>query len=636
MQPQMRASTTASVPEHVRSGDWRSLLKRIGPELFCVVVAVLVYVPVWTFGLVELDDTIYLEKDGQAERLIQGLSIENIRWAATTFYHCNWHPLTWWSWLLEIELFGYSAAVFHTTNLALHGLITWLVARLMIELTGQRWLSLAVALLFGIHPLHVEAVAWVSERKELLSTFFGLLTMLCYVHYVHQKRHLWYIAMIGAFVLTLLSKQMLVTLPCVLLLLDYWPLNRLNQLDSSGRTPRERFLLAARDAWPLISEKLPLFGLSVLASVAVIVAQRGGGAIRTLDEIPLSLRLLNTPIAYILYLRKTFWPSDLAAYYLHPGDALTWSSGAAALVLLIAISVVAVAQRTRWPWLAVGWFWFLGTLVPVIGLLQVGEQQIADRYMYFPQLGLLIAIVWGGASLLDRLPKRGRVALKIASGAACLALAAATSLQTQMWRDSIALFTRVVQLNPDSWYGHYCLGKAMADANRPQEALEQFDRSLAKRPGTADVLACRGLLLLQAQRVTEAVACFEESLQAVPNDAKAHYNLASGLVMLGRTQEAIKHFRESLEADPRAALTHHNLAITLHSSGAIDEAAKHYKAALKLNPNLVESYYYFGILLRNAGRNREGNAFLSKAMKLNPQVVAQLQTQVQSGGTSSP
>jgi hypothetical protein len=517
------------------------------------------YWGVWAFEFVNLDDPAYITNN---HRLADGLTYENISWSFATNDVWNWHPLTWLSYLLDAELFGIDSGAFHTTNLLLHIANTLLLYALLFRSTGAAGQSVFAAALFAIHPLHVESVAWVAERKDVLSTFFGLLALAAYGRYARFLKRRWYLTALAMFVLSLMSKQMLVTLPFLLLLLDYWPLSRTPQGELDDH-PKSSPQIASTDSveiaattpshrqpWRrLLLEKVPFLAISVLFCVVALLVQHQGGAMPSIARFSITTRLLNAILVYGIYLKKTFWPSGLAVYYPHPGDALSQTAIAAAALLLAALSTAAIVQWRKRPFLLVGWLWYLGTLVPVIGIVQVGAQQMADRYTYVPLIGIFIAISWGVPSLAAARPVR-RVALPCVAALVLVAFMTIARGQAGHWKNSVTLFEHALAVTGENAVAHNNLGVFMAKQRQFPEAILHFRATVsidAKFPRAQFNL---GNALCSVRQYQQGANHFHKALQIEPNFAHAHFSLANALSALGRYSEAIPHFQTALQIDP--------------------------------------------------------------------------------------
>jgi protein O-mannosyl-transferase len=538
-------------------------------------LAIWVYRASHGFGFVNLDDQTYVYANPM---VLRGLSWEGLAWALGTAHGSNWHPLTWLSHMADVELFGPDAGKHHLVSVLIHALDSVLLFAWLRMATGSLWRSAVVGALFAVHPLHVESVAWVSERKDVLSTLFWLLALIAYVGWVRRKGAPRYLAVVVAFALGLLSKPMVITLPFALLLVDAWPLGRLG-----GLQPDEPF--DVRRIVPLLREKVPLFLLSIGSAVATWVAQRDLAAAR-LDVIPLGDRIANAFVSCAIYLGKTFWPTELAALYPHPtlsGRGLAPWIVAASAALVLGASWIAIRTMRSRPYLAWGWFWFLGTLVPVIGLVQVGIQSRADRYLYIPSIGVLVAVTWLGASLLGA----SRIARAVGAATAVAVigvLGAVASQQVQQWRDSEAVWRRALAVTSDNWQAWAGLGDALSEAGRPAEAVEALSRSLGIRPGNAVAWNGLGVALGQLGRVADAVPRFQQAVQLDPAYADAWYNLGTALGTLGQPEQAVQALEKAVALQPGSARFWANLAIARAAQGDGAGAADALRRVEQLDP----------------------------------------------------
>jgi len=543
-----------------------------------------------------------------------GLSYENAKWAFTSGYRSNWHPLTWLSHMLDCHFFGLNPAAHHLHNLLLHILSACLLFLFFYKATGSMWSSAFVAAGFALHPLHVESVAWVSERKDVLSTFFWMLTMLAYLRYVRGRRVGWYVVTLAVFALGLMAKPMLVTLPFVLLLIDYWPLGRF-EVGSTKSRPVASSLAARRKVVYLIVEKVPMLVLVAASSVVTFLVQRGGGAVASTRNLTLGMRIENAVVSYVAYIWDTIWPSRLAAFYPHPLDTLSILQIATSAGLLLGVSAVVVLAAKRHKYLPVGWFWYLGTLVPVIGLVQVGNQARADRYTYIPLIGIFIIAAWGATELAGRV-KRSRVLLSSVGLAVMLGWAMMTHLQVRYWRDSGTLFERAIAVTAKNHVAHTHLAHYLRDEGRLAEAIKQFQLALKIRAANPDALNGLGLTLLRLDKPDEAVTWLTRALEINPAFGDALVNLAVATAQTGDSERAAAYLRKSLAIDPRSYRAHANMGILLGRMSNTEEAVEHLEAAIRLNPNEHTSYYNLGQIRLNQGDlNRAAECF-SKAVEV--------------------
>lgn len=536
-----------------------------------------IYWQVRTFDFISFDDYMYVRDNPHVR---QGITLENIRWAFTSVYAGNWHPLTWLSHMTDVEIFGLNAGMHHLTNVIFHIVNTLMLFYCLRRMTGNVWNSAAVAMLFGLHPLHVESVAWIAERKDVLSAFFWMLTILFYTRYVEHRSAGRYLIIVICYIFGLMTKPMLVTLPFVLLLLDIWPLKRPELITTAEHMqPHEWWsgLLA------LIHEKVPLFFLAGAAIIVTILAQKNVGSISNLESIPLYIRVENATISYMAYLVKMIWPIHLALFYPYPRMVNLYKV-ITACVLLIGITWMVVLNISRFPFLFVGWFWYLGTLAPVIGIIQVGSQSMADRYTYVPLIGIFILIVWGLSKLLGQL----RSARYILAGIYCAIVPVImwfTWLQTGYWASNISVFSHAVDVTNDNYLAHNSLGVALCEHG-------EFDAGIKH---------------------------YMEALRVYPEHVQAHNNLGAALVEEGKYKDSIGHFRKALQIDPGFVSAHYNLGIAYYAIGKLDEAIKQYQEVLRLVPQYPEASLKMATAITKQRKINDAIARLNDALKINPQ-----------------
>jgi tetratricopeptide (TPR) repeat protein len=641
---------------------WKAKLCRPGFLcLFLALATLVVFLPVARQGFVNYDDSDYVTENAHVQ---SGLTWANVVWAFTTGHASNWHPLTWLSHMLDCQLFGVRAGPQHLVSVGFHIANALLLLLLLRRMTGALWRSVLVAALFALHPLHVESVAWASERKDVLSAFFFLLTLGAYVRYVEGRRArgkepgqetereksdiqrpkserspnsevrtpklsggrperqtgnpdaasrflllpapIFYVAALLFFALGLMSKPMLVTLPCVLLLLDYWPLRR---FELSSFNPQPSTIPR------LVAEKAPFFLLAAASSVITFIVQRKGGAVST--SLPVGERIANALVSYVRYIGKLFWPVDLSILYPHPGRWPAWQV-IASTALLLAIFVAVLRLARGRPYLAVGWLWFCGTLVPAIGLIQVGIQSMADRYTYLPLIGLFIMLVWWMNELVPERPWRGQ-ALAIASVSLLAACALLTVRQIQFWRDSEALFGHAVKVTRNNYLAYNNLGFYLSGQGRPVEAMENYRQSLKINPAYDDALNNLGYALAGQKKYSEAIPLYEAALRIRPNQAEVHNNLGNALSEVGKIDEAIQHYLVALAQKPDHADAHNNLGIALAMKGKLDEAIPHFQAAIRAKPGYASAHSNLGNALAAQHKLDEAIKEYKEALRLKPE-----------------
>jgi tetratricopeptide (TPR) repeat protein len=576
------------------------------------IATIAAYAPVRHHDFVQIDDPAYVSEN---PHVAGGLTADGVRWALVSSHAANWHPLTWISHMLDVELFGLDAGAHHLTNLTMHVISTLLLFGWLVRTTGAAGRSAFVAALFALHPLHVESVAWVAERKDVLSTLLLMLTLWAYLPYVRAaaqgdrpRRLRWLVVVASVFGLGLMAKPMLVTAPFLLLLLDAWPLGRVS--------------LGSRiDAWrPLVVEKLPLFALVAVSSVLTFAAQQRGGAMAELTRVPLLLRLENAVVAYVAYLAKMLWPANLSVIYPLPEAIPLWQV-ALALLVLAAITALAVRAAARRPYLIVGWLWYLGMLVPVIGIVQVGVQAFADRYTYVPLVGVFIMIAWAAGDLAARAGARVRpVVLGVPALAIVLACGVLTRQQVGYWRSSVTLWQHAlsVTLGADRYDAHMELGRVLLPLGRRSEAIEHYANAVRLRPDSAEAHHQLGVLLLDEGRTAEAIAAFREAVRLAPGSAASHANLGRAIASTGDSAGAIPHFQEAIRLDPSQASALSDLGAALVNTGRTGEAIVHLTNALRLRPDLPEAHNNLGFAFARTGRYDQALTHFSEALRLNP------------------
>jgi Flp pilus assembly protein TadD len=591
-------------------------------------VLILLGLAIVTFGIyaqvighrfITFDDPTYIQENPMVNR---GVTLAGLAWAFSTFHAGNWHPLTWIAHMIDSQLFGTIAGGHLLVNALIHTANTLLLFWFLLRTTHARWSSALVAALFALHPLHVESVAWASERKDTLSTFFGLLSLIAYTRYAAApsiRRYAWVAVMLA---LGLLAKPMLVTWPFVMLLLDYWPLGRLADTIGKEHQRSASHREAATGFASLVWEKLPLFALVTASAVITFLAQSHGGAVRSFTEAPITLRLSNALVSYAKYLLLAFWPNDLAVNYpFQEAGVPAWQIIGAAL-LLIAITAFCFFQRKIRPYLIVGWLWFLGTLVPVIGLVQVGGQTMADRYFYIPSIGLFIALVFGLADIAERRRVAPWLSAAIAN-VVLLALAALTNAQIHRWSDSFILFKHALTVAPPSVIVEDCLGLAMHKSGQLDEAVPHFEKALQMRPDDYTALLTMGVTRFYQDRVPEAIEYAQAAIRSHAEAPKPHNLLGMALAKQNRNEAALDEVRRASELAPEDAEIRNNLGLALARLGRIPEAIDQFHEAVRLDPNnAAAAHANLGWALVQSGKPRESIPEFETALQLNPEFKA--------------
>jgi len=529
------------------------------------------------------DDPFYVTRNPNVNA---GITLESIIWAFTTPHGAIWNPVTTLSHMLDCQLFGLNPFWHHLSSLLIHIASTLLVFGILKRTTGSFWPSAFVAAAFALHPLRVESVAWVASRKDVLSVLFCMLTVWAYIRYTEQPCTKWYLPMFLFLLLGLMSKPMLLTLPFALLLLDYWPLGRFQPARQDGQIPLPQFESAGKaptrkTALQLVTEKLPLFALVSVAAVVAYMVPLTAGALELTHQLPLSSRLSNALVAYIAYIGKIFYPSNLAVLYPHPRDSLPAWQPIAALLTLILISAAVFYKASKRRYSVVGWLWYLGTLIPVIGLVQLGHQAIADRYTYLPSIGIFIIVAWGAAEL-SRNWRYRKAVLTTAATIILVALLMCTRAQLSHWRNSLALYKRALAVTKNNYIMHYNFANALFRTSQYEQALSNFKRALAINPRYFDARSGIGKVLLKQGKFDEAVACFEQMLQQKPNHPDAHYNLGLVLAEQGKYAGALEHFHKALRVKPNWAEVYYEMSRAFYLQGKRELALKYCAKAVRL------------------------------------------------------
>lgn len=561
---------------------------------------------------VTFDDDLYIYDNSYVKA---GLTRQGLVWAFTKAHAYNWHPLTWLSHMLDCELYGLDAGGHHFTNVLFHIANAVLLFLFLNRLTGRLWSSAFVAAAFALHPLHVESVAWASERKDVLSTLFWILTMWAYVRYAERPSVGRYLLVVLGLGLGLMAKQMLVTLPFVFLLLDYWPLGRLRfKGQSYSNCPRS---VVPVSVGRCILEKVPLLVLSAAAAAIVYLVQERTGLVKSVMRYPLIFRIGNALVTYVAYIGRMFWPGRLAIFYPHLRGDLPFWYVVGALLLLVVITVLVLWKLRQRPYLALGWLWYVGTLVPVIGLVQVGLQASADRYTYVPLIGLFIIIAWGVPEILDRLHYRKTI-LSLSSAVLLLVLGVTTQRQVGHWRDNTTLYEHAVEVVENNWWAYDALGRAFAKQDKLEDAVKHFTKAIEIRPDYLQARCNLGSALVQQDKINEAIGHFTKVLQTRRDFVGAHSNLGYALLQQGRLAEAAAHFMEALQIKPDFVVAHQGMAQVLLQQGRGEEALSHYRRALRAEPLNPDIYDGLGTALAKQGKRNEAIIYFTKTLQLQP------------------
>jgi tetratricopeptide (TPR) repeat protein len=641
---QPNRSADAIAPNLVRGFNPTGKVPAISTALFALTVCT--FLPVLHNGFVNFDDPLFIYKNPH----VQTLSGNNISWAFTTLTGGFWSPLTWLSIMLDRQFFGLNPAGHHMTNVLLHAASAVFLFLALNRMTRAPWRSALVAALFAVHPLHVESVAWATERKDVLSGLFWMLSLWTYARYAETRssdtstrRKAWYYPLSLLFFLCgLMSKAIVVTLPLILLLLDYWPLRCLNSNAQKGKLK----------AWlPLLREKIPFFIASTASGIVTLYAQKTAGALPASAQLPVVSRLANACLSYFRYLLQMFWPADLAVYYPLPAAFPIWPVLGTALLLIVLTAVFALNAHHR-PWLAFGWIWYLVTLLPVIGLIQAGGQSHADRYTYLPLIGIFLLLTRAAADLTQSWPNRKPLLIAV-STLICLLCVAFTGRQIGVWKDSETLFRHALAVTSDNELAHNNLAAALLKTGQVDEALDHLREAVKLVPDFADAHNNLGSALIQKGKLEEAIAELEtairlkpdfadahnnlgaalgrkgdlpgalvhlqEALRLSPSDLDAHCNAADAFMLMGRFPEAVTHYQQATQLNPESAELHHSLGSALAAAGRVNEAINEFRQAILLKPNYSEAHAHLGIALGLAGHADEAIHHFEEALRVNPE-----------------
>ena len=583
--------------------------------LFLVISILCVYWPVRNFAFVNFDDRQYVTGNYHVQA---GLTRESIRWSFTATQASNWHPLTWLSHMLDCRIYGMNPGHHHMTNVIFHILNTLLLFFIFKRISGSVWKSAFVAALFALHPLHVESVAWVAERKDVLSTFFWMLALWSYAGYVERSKLDKYLLLILFYILGLIAKPMIVTLPFVLLLLDYWPLKRfcLKSSDTENPAIHRPFYFG------LILEKIPLFLLSAASGVVTYLVQKSGGAVNSLAAIPFHVRIANALLSYVGYIGKMFWPHNLAVLYPYPKSIALWKIAGAGLLLMMMTVFVFRMLRSK-PYLAVGWLWYLGTLVPVIGIVQVGSQALADRYTYVPLIGIFIMMTWG---ISDWVSKRHykRIILFTLTAIILSLLMITSRLQVKYWTNSVTLFEHAVNVTDDNSTAQLNLGEALAEQGNMDKAVKHYKAALKTKPDLAGANINIGVYFREEGKLDKAIDHFSKVLNEKSDRAAAHCELGDTLEKKGELSGAVMHYLEAIRIRPGYAKAYNNLGIILAGQNKVEAAIVFLSKALQISPGYAGAHYNLGKIYANQNNPEKAIFHYQKALQFDPNMMQAL------------
>jgi tetratricopeptide (TPR) repeat protein len=661
--------------------------KNLIPVLICLALAILTVITFWSLkdcGFIPFDDDIYVYKNAYVQSGLNWNSIIQAFSSGLVEKSGNWHPLTWLSYMLDYQIFGLNPQGYHLINLLFHVMNTILLFLVLRRMTKTLWPSAFVAALFAIHPLHVESVAWIAERKDVLSTFFWMLTMGAYSYYVEHPGFRRYFFVLLFFVLGLMAKPMLVTLPFVLLLLDYWPLQRFGEITgikpSAARdnsTNASNFIPTCRDSfsaslirigvstikpnhkvqaevlksvtsdkqkkkskkkqavkgilevkkpadpeykwaliYPLLWEKVPLFVLVILSSIVTYIAQQNKGLVKSIEEFPMSVRIGNAFVSYIVYIGKMIWPNNLAVLYPHPELLVPWQVFGSVL-LLIAITVAVFWMVKKVPYLVTGWLWYIGTLVPVIGIVQVGLQALADRYTYIPLIGLFIIVTWGVPDILKKCNHRKEILLTLSAlSILCLSIIAWT--QVEYWQNSITLCDHTLKVTDNNCIIYHMRGFTYNGLGNYSQAIEDYNRAIKIKPGYLEAYNNRGIAYSGLGNYKQAIEDYDRAIKIKPNYADAYYNKGVVYMRLGNNRQAIENYDRAIEIKPDCLEAYYNRGVAHSGLGNYKQAIEDYSRAIEIKPDCLEAYYNRGVAHSGLGNYRQAIEDYSRAIEIKP------------------
>ena len=596
--------------------------------LICLALAILTVIVFWQLkdcGFISFDDPMYVYENATVQSGLNANSIKSAFSPELAKLSGHWHPLTWLSWMLDYELFGLNASGFHLVNLLFHVLNTLLLFLVLRRMTKALWPSAFVAALFAIHPLHVESVAWIAERKDVLSTFFWMLTLGAYSYYVESPGWKRYVFVLLFFVLGLLSKPMLITLPFVLLLLDYWPLNRFSEIKpaqkiqpqvlqarnsdqskkkskkkqvAKGSLEAQKPLVVAKPAepefkwsliFPLVWEKVPLFVLAALSSSVTYLAAQSVGAVASTKALPLSVRIGNAFVSYITYIGKMFWPANLAVFYPYPKPLMSWQVWGA-ILFLVTVTGIVIWRAKKSPYLLTGWLWYLSILVPVIGIVQAGPQAMADRYTYLSLIGLFLIAAWGVPDLLKKLHYRKEI-LTAVSVLIILGLSMKTWIQVGYWQDSLTLYDHSLKVTVNSWLIHYNRGVVYGNLGNTSLAIDDYSRAIEIAPRYVSPYINRGIAYAKLGNYSQAIKDYDKAIEIKPRYSSLYNNRGNAFIHLGNYSQAIKDYSRAIEIKPDYAEAHYGRGLAYAKLDDYRQALENFNKTIEIKPDFALAFY---------------------------------------------
>lgn len=587
----------------------------IGLILALILSTLVVYGQVYNFDFINIDDDKYVYENFNVK---SGLNLQSIINSFTSTQDTGlWIPVTWLSFLVEYELFGLKPGAYHLINVLLHIVNTLLLFAFFRKVTGYVWRSAFVAALFALHPLHVESVAWITERKDVLSIFFMMTSLYMYAKYVERLSLSKYVLVLVLFSLGIMAKPMIITFPCILLLLDYWPLGRLNGFGNIKVKNSKSIRIAQVTNIRIIMEKIPFFLISAIAAVVTFLVAKRDNALILLENFPLSQRIQESIVSYALYIWKMIIPRHLAVFYPHRSDTFPLWEIACACFLLAGITVLVIRLSRRFPYFPFGWFWYLVTLLPVIGIFQAGEQRMADRFTYMPLIGLFVMGVWGVSESINYWSQK-KLILPILMSVIIFIYGSVTWVQLHHWKDSYSLLSHTLSVTTNNYLAHNNIGLYLCTHGNIEDGLSHYKEALRLNPSQAETNNNIGIILYGKGKTDEALTYLLEALRLSPNFEKAHHNIAIVYDGQGKTNEALMHYSEALRLNPNNYYLLRDIGVFWHKTGNYNKARWYYNEALKLNPSLTGMHYNIGIILYDEGKTDEAITFFQKELQLNP------------------